>query len=315
MSVEPQSEQPSAQTQPRDRVGAGYALILVLIGVIGINLPHPKPMSRPDFELHGWEAGLRALQKFHQDDIELLKKNPPTEAAARLITAFEQLGRIEAVQRSTTDKDRLKEATLEAANASVEFWFKHGEDAWRGLGTFMFLRFEKALDQVLAARDVDGATLSRWLINHRDHAMTRRLRESSGTFVEFAIGSGLLSERGYMAGGDSTLLRIHFQGRWYLLLQSVRDYMQLYRRDELLAKWRWSLEGDRNLSMAQRLKKARQLRKYDPTYPVYASLGALYAKRGQTVMAIDAYRNALLEQPFEPKIANNLAFLVRSQLD
>ena len=305
----------SSPPRSRDALGAGYAAVPVLIGAAGMYLPHPQPTPRPEFDLSGWESGLQSLSAFHDQDVQRLKQHPPGEAAEPVIIAYEALSRLEAAPSTADNKELLRQATIAAANASIDYWFTYGEDAWRGLGTFLLLRFEKALDTVLATRDVDGATLSRWLLNHKDHPMTKRLRETSGSFVEFALGSGLISERGYMAGGNRTLLRIHFQGRWYLLIQSIRDYMQLYRKEELLSKWRWSLEGDRNLSMKQRLDKARQIRQYDPVYPVYASLGALYAKRGETLRAIDAYRNALLEQPFERKIANNLAFLLHTQKD
>ena len=276
-------------------------------------MPRPAPRPKPDFSLNGWQQGQTELDALFTADTERLKAHPPGDAAKDVIIAYERLGRIESEKSSPSQKKRLEKATIAAANAAIDYWFTAGEDAWRGLGVFLVLRFEKALDLVLAARDVDGATLSRWLVNHRDHPLTRRLRETSGTFVEFALGSGLLDEKGYMAGSSPALLRLHFQGRWYLLIQSLRDYMQLYRRDELLAKWRWSLEGDRNVSMSKRLEKARQIREHDSQYPVYASLGALYAKRGQTLLAIDAYRNALLEDPFNRTLAKNLNFLVLSQ--
>ncbi|MEC8024021.1 MAG: hypothetical protein VX223_08800 [Myxococcota bacterium] len=297
----------------RDLLAAGYALLLVCIGAIGIGMPRPAPRPKPDFSLTGWQQGQTELDALFTADTEHLKTHPPGDAAENVIIAYERLGQIESEKSSSDQKKRLEKATIAAANAAIDYWFTAGEDAWRGLGVFLVLRFEKALDRVLAARDVDGATLSRWLVNHHDHPLTRRLRETSGTFVEFALGSGLLDEKGYLAGRSPALLRLHFQGRWYLLIQSLRDYMQLYRREELLAKWRWSLEGDRNLSMNKRLEKARQIREHDPEYPVYASLGALYAKRGQTLLAIDAYRNALLEDPFNRTLAKNLNFLVLSQ--
>ena len=307
------AEAPEYALQSRDAVGALYAALILCLGLAGLLVPAPQPKPKPDFTLAGWETRQDELAALFDTDLTQLKMAPPGDSADRVITAYELLGQLEAQRPSKEREETVQAHSVDTANLIIDYWFTEGEQAYRNLGTLLYLRFDRALEQALVARAVDGATLSRWLVDHKDHPLVANLRTTSGTFIEFALGSGLLSERGQMAGGSPALLRLHFQGRWYLFLQSIRDYMLLYRREELLAKWRWSLEGDRNVSMDTRVEKARLIRTHDPSYPVYASLGALYAKRGQTLRAIDAYRNALLEDPFNTRVGANLRFLVDSQ--
>ena len=290
-------------------LGAVFAFLFLLLGVVGLLLPRERPELRPDFHLDGWKSALGALGPIFAADRALLGKYPLDAQGTAAIEGLRAYGRAEA--RAAETSPTVAAATDAAVALLTRYWFDHGEEAYRALGVRAEDAFVAALRTVMdKARDA-GVDVKRWVTAHAADPAVVELHSACGTFVSAAVSWGLVTRDGGFAGGSDALVRIQFRLRWYRFVNDIKDYTELFRQDELIALWRWRVEGDRTLSMKDRLDVARRLERLDPSWPIYRVLGSLYAERGQTEQAVPLLREALLDEPFDAQLRANLAFLIK----
>ncbi|MFT5433591.1 MAG: tetratricopeptide (TPR) repeat protein [Myxococcota bacterium] len=300
-------------TDARTSVGAGYAVVVLVVAVVGIVLPRERPVPKPDFTLERWRPESKRLDPILERDVTLAAKHSLQDVPEDVIGAFEALGLAEVATGGRLENAEYEAATEKAVTRLTEHYFTVGEEAYRALGVHMSQAFVHAVLGVLAASNVAGQPVKAWLRDHPEDPVAIRARALGGTFIENAVGWGLITHDNKLAGDNPSLIRIHFKVRWFRFITTVKDYTFLMDLEELRALWLWRLEGDRNLGMAQRLRVGKWIRGLEPDYPIYATMGSLFARRGQTDKAIAYFREALLDDPFNKTIANNLEFLLRTR--
>jgi len=285
-----------------------FAALMLLLGIAGALLPRPAVIAPGDFTLHGWVPSMDRLRPVLEKDRALLASNPETAAEKTARKVYLAFGTLEA-SVSNNDPTYLNE-TRSLTKQMLEYYYEHGEAAYRAMGVRLADTFEATAMVVLAAARAADVPVNRWMTENANQTDVVRLRAHGGDFMEYALNWGLVTADNRLAGAGTVLLRLHFKLRWLRLLNSINDYTMLMHPEELRALWRWRIEGDKALPMKHRLEVVRWLRDIEPDYPGFAVLGALYAQRGQFRAAISMYREALIDSPFDPALATNLTYLL-----
>ncbi len=299
----------------RARVGGAFAVLVLALAVASALAPRPPPPSRPDFGLSGWRTDPGRLAPVWTSDDALASQYPLDAEGRSVLEAMATLGLAEAAAEGRhgqpTDATAAVHATSASVGAATDYWFSRGRDGFMALGVHARKAAEDALVAAMDAARSANMRITPWVAAHPDDPRVVALRRTSGTFVEHAAGWGLLTDDGF-AGGNPDLVRIHLKCRWVLFVTEVMDYTFLLHEEELRALWRWRVEGDRNLAMEKRLEATRRLKQdLEPAYPAFRVLGSLYALRGENRKAIENFREALLDDPFDEIAARNLDYLLR----
>ena len=285
-------------------LGAAFAFLFLTLGVVGVVLPRERPEPLPDFRLTGWKDALGRLGPIFAADRALLDRHPALVREQEALDALRAYGRAEA-------KGEGEAATEAAVSAMTRYWFDRGEEAYRALGVRAEDAFVAALGTVLER--ADGVDVRRWIETHAADPVVAELHAACGSFVPSAVSWGLITRDGQLAGGSDALVRLQFRLRWFRFVNEIKDYTQLLRQDELIALWRWRIEGDKTLPLKDRVEIARRLQKLDPSWPIYRVLGSLYADRGHGEEAVALLREALLDEPFDVQLRANLDYLVKAR--
>ena len=293
----------------RTAVGAGYAALCLLIGIAGMALPRPEPPPRPDFRLTGWKPDPTLLAPALEQNRTLAEGHPWDEKRDQAtLEAFYALGEAEAAARGNEENPAYRKAAEQAGRALNEYWFRHGKEGYLGLGVHLADRFVRSIHAVLTLADRAKMPVLQYLELHPEPAAA--LYRIAGDFVRNAVRWGLILPNNRVAGGTDHLLRIHFEVRWCQFVNEIMDYTLLMHPEKLRALWRWRLEGDVQLGLEQRRKVATWLMRFEPDYPVYATLASTLARRGQYRQAIPFAREALLDDVFDRRWRENLEFLL-----
>jgi len=300
----------SASTSARTSVGAGYAAVCLALGIAGMLLPHPEQSVQPDFTLDGWRPDTGRLAAVRAADDALRAANPLKDNVREQMEAFMTLGRVEVATDGDINNPEYATATARARELMTAYWFSQGKEAYLALGLYAGQAFVEVITAVLNQASAERRPILAWLDANPEHKLVRRLHAYAGNFIENAVAWGLITPNNRLAGDTDALLRIHFKVRWCTLVTEITDYTFLMHEEELRALWRWRIEGDLTLPMDQRRLVTTWLRELEPDYPVYKSLGAVYARRGRYKKAALLYREALLDDPFNAKLATNLEFLL-----
>ncbi len=294
----------------RTAVGAGYAAVCLAIGVVGMTLPRAASHPEPDWELHGWKPDPAQLAAAKAADQALVDEYPLEDDVGPQMTALFALGRAEVSAKGDIGDPTYLEATKTANAAMIKLWFSRGKEAYLALGVYAGRAFAEAVSDVLQRAREDRMPVLAWLRAYAGTPPAQRLRNFGGNFVENAVSWGLITPDNQLAGGTDDLIRIHFKVRWCRFVTDITDYTFLMHPEELRALWRWRLEGDLTLPMEQRRRVGTWLRRIEPDYPIYETLGAVYARRGRYRKALALYREALLDAPFDRKLRRNVQFLM-----
>lgn len=289
-------------------VGALFAAFMFLLGVFGALQPRPSVVEEPDFALTGWVPNMARLNPLLKKERALLASNPESEAEKSAKNAYLAFGTLEASVASNSPK--YLEETRTLTKHMLEYYYTHGDPAYRAMGIRLADTFELAATAVLTAARRVNQPVIRWMKAHAEHPDVVKLKAHSGDFMEYAVNWGLITDDNRIAGGEAVLLRLHFKLRWLRLLNSINDYTLLMHPEELKAIWRWRIEGDKALPMKHRVEVVRWLRDIEPNYPGFEVLGALYAQRGNYGDAISMYREALIDSPFDTRLRMNLNYLL-----
>lgn len=292
-------------------LGSAFAILFIGIGAASLSIPRPTPVEPPDFHLTGLVADGSTLARLQQRDAALVRRYPLDALAKEVVDHVVAFGLAEARTGDgrEPERSRAEERLKEAMN---RYWFGRGEEAYQALVARLADRAARAFESVLSrARDANADPRT-WVAQHPKAPETRELHAMSGTFLDSAVSWRLVTRDGKLAGDSTALIRIHAKLRLYLPVMKIKDYTFLMHIDELRALWKWRIEGDPTLPMKQRLKVIGWLRDIEPDYPIYRVLGAIYAQQGRYEQAIAFYREALIEEPFDPLLRRNLAFLLKA---
>ena len=264
----------------------------------------------PQFQMGSGLPDVPRLTPIWEKQRALLKQYPVDDEAKKAIRAFLVFGRIERQTAGHPKNPQYMKASQTLINAMNQYWFKRGEEAYRALGIRMADQFVRTVVTALAKASQQKKSILAWISDHPQHALVQSLHAHTGDFLEHAVSWGLINSKNELAGGNTALLRLFFNQRWFRFVTEIKDYTLLMSLEELKALWRWKIEGDRVLSMSDRAQISRNLKNIEPTYPTFEVLGALFAKRGYYREALMMYREALLDDPFDAVLQRNVSFLV-----
>ncbi len=237
------------------------------------------------------------------------ERYPLDEVAQEALSAFEALGAAELKAGGRADDGPFLEATERAVEALSVVYARVGEEGYRALGQRVEDRFVRAVMQVLARAHAERVEVRDWLYRNATDPMATELAAVGGTFLNAAVDWGLIRD-GRVREGCVALLRVHFRLRWARFVNDIKDYTMLLRRPELLALWRWRVEGDVSLPKAQRLEVVRWIRDLDPSYPAVRRLSLVFASLGDHASALEFAREAVLQEPFDATLRANLDALL-----
>jgi tetratricopeptide (TPR) repeat protein len=286
-----------------------FALIFLLIGIGGIVRPRRVAPPVPDFSLSPSFPDLKVLQPIWRDERRLLDDYPTDTLHNKTVEAFLAFGSIEKETGGRVENPAYFKASERVINAMNHYWFARGEAAYRAMGVRMTDQFVRVVQNILARAVDAGLPVQEWVGLNAQSDQVKQLYSYTGNFLSNALSWGLISDN-RLVGGNDALLRLHFKLRWFQFVTEIKDYTMTMALEELKAVWRWRIEGDRSLSMGQRVQFSRWLQNIDPEYPAFQRLGALYAQRGRYRHALAMYREALLDDPFNALLGRNLSFLL-----
>lgn len=297
---------------PSEAVGAGWAAVALLIGLGSLMLPRPERVPTPNFTLNGWHPRTALLAGPRAADHKLAADYPLTAAHGPLIQQLHDFGRLETRTAGRMSAPEYAAATQALLDAMAHFWFENGKEAYLAFGVHWAQDCVRALRDAMSGAHQAGVPLVDWLRSNRSDPRVDRLRAYTGNFSENAASWGLITPGNRLAGGTDDLVRLHFKLRWAQLVVGLMDYTFLMDPRELRTLWRWRIEGDRTLGVKQRVEVGQWLRDVEPEYPIYRSLGAVFAQRGDFTTAAGFYREALIRDPFNARLRDNLIYLWRA---
>jgi hypothetical protein len=287
-----------------------FVAVFLLVGIAGLFRVTEDVLPTPLFQSGSGLPDVTRLSPIWEKQRSLLKQYPVDGEAKEAIRAFLVFGRIEKQTAGHPKNPKYKKASQTLINAMNQYWFKRGEAAYRAFGIRMVDQFIRTVVTALAKASQQEKPVLVWISDHPKHALVQALYAHTGDFLKHAVSWGLINSKNELAGGNTALLRLFFNQRWFRFVTEIKDYTLLMSLEELKALWRWKIEGDRVLSMGDRAQISRNLKNIEPTYSTFEVLGALFAKRGYYREALAMYREALLDEPFDAMLQRNVSFLV-----
>jgi tetratricopeptide (TPR) repeat protein len=290
--------------------GVGYLIVLLAIAIVSWFPPRQSSPVAPRFEITPMFPQEERLASVLLRDQALARAHPLDERSLKTVSLMEKFGLAEALAGGNAEDEAYLLAAKETETALVRYWYERGEDAFRALGEHLANRFESAVLAVLARVRAEKADVVQWMKDHASDPLVVNVHRACGSFLSNAHRSGVVSRSGRLVADSRALLRLHSKLRYMVFLKSIKDYTHLLNPEELRALWRWRVAGDQSQTTASRRLFAEQLHGIDPHFPIYEVLGALMAGEGRAQEAISYYREALLDDPFNPQIVANLTVLV-----
>ena len=290
--------------------GIGYLVLIVLMVLVGFWIPQPRKPAELNFDVTPVFPEPAVEAKSRHRDKALLKDYPLDDGGRALIADYKAHGRIDFLAKGSSQNADYQVAANRLISHAKRYTFDRGMEAYLALGVHVSDAFVQVVQELLKTADAAKLSATDWLRTHKGDPLHERYIGLAGNFLANARRWGLISANNQVAGVSTMLLKLFIRAHWLQITSEIKPVEQTMNIAELTSWWRWKLTGDRSLSRCQQLSFAGRLRAVDPSFDVYAILGALHVRHRCYWAAVAYYREALLDDPLNATYYANIEYLV-----
>jgi len=189
-----------------------------------------------------------------------------------------------------------------------------GQKPLRKLIIWLLFRFEKSLEELLAAarsKEATEALLSGSKPPEEIREKFEQFSELGGDFISNAYNAGLLkpSQKGgiELVDGGRFFIRLAFKVRWAMILpETTRPRSWVLNSFE--NKWYdiWTVERSKTASLSRRLLVIVRLKKRNPAYRDHSARGIVYYQHKDFQKSLQSFEQDLKEHPQDQRIKSFL---------
>jgi hypothetical protein len=240
-----------------------------------------------DFRLTYWRLSQRDTQDLESLEAGRLASRQDSVAARELEQRFRDYHRTLLTLRS--DDQKGQGAAEEHLHVALKTFLETSNPtAFLAEGARLSKEFRRGLLLLEAEIEASQLAPSVWLSSSPDSPALGEIRELSGTFLEHALSSGLLTVDPDSRRDRTWVASTLWLERWLGMVGPTMPDVSMSPLERRLVR-AWKVEAAEHLSVERKLQILDEVRQIAPSYPANFVAGALLTRAGRVNDARDVF--------------------------